>query len=391
MKRLFMKFKVCVVTTTRADYGPLYPIIKQMTKERLFDLQLVVSGTHLLEEFGTTKNEIISDGFKNITEVPIIQNANSAPCEILSRTIKQFDKTFKKLKPDIVVILGDRYEMVAVASVCLMLGIQLAHISGGDVTYGAIDDACRHAITKMANLHFAGSQVMKNRIIQMGENPEVVINAGEPGVENILNTKLMTLEEINKSLNFQLKEKKFALVTYHPETICEKKPIEQIKELIDFIKSHTEIDYIITKSNIDNGGDEINNYILDAIKDCKNVTFISSLGRVRYLSCVKHALVVIGNSSSGLTEVPYLLTPTINIGNRQQGRECESSVINCELEKTQLENAFQQAKKHSVVKPESLKNLYGDGNTSKIVVGKIKEYLGKENLSKKKIFYHIGE
>ena len=386
-----MKFKVCVVTTTRADYGPLFPIIKRISKESLFDLQLVVSGTHLLEEFGMTKNEIIGDGFTNIIEVPIIPSVSSLSCEIFAKTTEQFEETFNKLKPDMVIILGDRFEMVAVASVCLMLGIQLAHISGGDVTYGAIDDACRHAITKMANLHFAGSQIMKNRIIQMGENPEVVINAGEPGVENILNTKLMTLEEINRSLNFKLKEKMFALVTYHPETICDKNPKEQIKELIDFIKKHSEIDYIITKSNVDHGGEEINNYIQENVKDCKNIKFISSLGRVRYLSCVKHSLVVIGNSSSGLVEVPYLLTPTINIGNRQQGRESESSVINCELEQNQLENAFKQAKKNSVVKPESLKNIYGDGNTSKIVVKKIKEYLRKENLSKKKIFYHIGE
>ena len=386
-----MKFKVCVVTTTRADYGLLYPIIKQIIKDNSFDLQLVVSGTHLLKEFGMTKNEIISDGFNNIIEVPIISSANSSSCEIFAKTTEQFEKVFNKLRPDIVLILGDRFEMVAVASVCLMLGIQLAHIAGGDVTYGAIDDACRHAITKMSNLHFTGSRIMSQRVIQMGEDPDSVFNVGEPGVENILNTKLMSLDEVSKSLNFGLEEKKFAVVTYHPETICEKSPKEQIESLMQFINKHPEINYIITKSNIDNGGDEINQYIEKIVRDKKNIKFVSSLGRVRYLSSVKHALMVIGNSSSGLLEVPYLLTPTINIGNRQQGRECESSVINCDLKQKALEDAFNKIRSNPVVKVENLNYVYGDGNTSKIIVKEIKKYLERDNLSKKKIFHYIGE
>ena len=226
---------------------------------------------------------------------------------------------------------------------------------------------------------------MTQRVIQMGEESRTVFNVGEPGVENILNTNLMSLEEINKSLNFELKEKEFAVVTYHPETICDIPPREQIKILLDFIGKHPELNYIITKSNIDEGGDLINEYIEEWSKSKDNVKFVASLGRIRYLSCVKHALLVIGNSSSGLLEVPYLLTPTINIGNRQQGRECEASVITCKLEAHAIEEAFKLAKSKPCTKDE-LNFVYGTGDTSNSVVEQIIKSLKGKNVSKKKIF-----
>lgn len=385
-----MTKKVCVVSSTRADYGLLYPLIKRLSEDKDITLQLVVTGTHLKEEFGLTKNEIIEDGFTKFTEVPIIDKSNDSS-EIFANTITGFSCVFKELKPDLVVVLGDRFEILAVSSVTLLLGIPLAHISGGDVTFGAIDDACRHAITKMANLHFAGNSQMRGRIIQMGEDPQVAYDVGELGVENVLNEKLWSMDQINKSLKTDFKKGGYVVVTYHPETILDVSPLDQIKVVLDVILSHPEFDYIITKSNVDHGGDEINKYIESTVKGHKNIIFVASLGRVRYLSCVKNSAFVLGNSSSGLIEVPYLGVPTINIGNRQQGRSQEVTTINAELTTKSIEMAFKKAVSGEFRKNmANLSYVYGNGDTSVKIVAKIKEYLSG-NVTKKKIFYTEGE
>ena len=382
--------KVCVVTTTRADYGLLAPTIKKLAMDKEIDLTLLVGGTHLLNEFGMTKNEIIQDGFsKYIKEVPIIKNANDTPCQIFAQTITEFEKELSSINPDCVVILGDRFEILAVASACTLLNIPLVHISGGDVTMGAIDDACRHATTKMANLHFTGSQHMANRVIQMGENPDTVFNVGEPGIENILNTELLSFDELKQSLKWDSLEKgKYIVFTYHPETLNDEKPLKQIKNLIKFVKKHSEFQYIITKSNIDCGGQEINDYIKSSIKGCNNIIFVDSLGYKRYLSAVKYCALVMGNSSSGIVEVPYLSVPTINIGNRQQGREQAHSIVNTDLQANNLEKALQKCNDIEFRnKCKDIKYIYGDGNTSAKIVQILKQKLNSNNLQKKKEFF----
>ena len=382
--------KICVVTTTRADFGVLSPVIKQLHNDTNIDLKILVSGTHLMKNFGYTINEITSCGYKkNIIELPIGKFSSEA--DIFQKTFKIFNKKLRAIKPDCVIVLGDRYEILAVASVCLLLNIPVAHISGGDVTFGAIDDACRHSITKLSNIHFTGNEDMRKRVIQLGEQPNTVFNVGETGVENILKTQLMSFAEFRQSLNLHnLEEKKYCIVTYHPETLSNISPIDQIKWLLDFLKNNSEFHYIITKANIDCGGEQINQYIKQFVKECKNITFIDSLGFKRYLSGVKYCAMVIGNSSSGIIEVPYFEVPTINIGNRQEGRMQSNSILNCNLlDDKQLNSIFEIAKSKKFLEScKNCKKLYGDGNSSQIIVEKIKEFLDNKP-QKKKIFYDL--
>lgn len=385
-----MKKKVCIVTTTRADYGLLYPIIARLNKEKNINLTLLVSGTHLLASFGMTINEIVEDGYKSlINEVPIITDEDDSPCEILSKTVLNFERELSKINPDCVVVLGDRFEILGVASVCTLLNIPLVHISGGDITMGAIDDACRHAITKMANLHFVGNEKMAKRVVQMGEQPSTVFNVGEPGVENILHSKLQTFNEFKESIGWgDLKKSQYILFTYHPETLSNQSVLEQIKVLINFVKKHNEFQYIITKSNIDNGGQKINEYIKTAVKGYNNIKFIDSLGKKRYLSAVKYSMLVMGNSSSGIVEVPYLCVPTLNIGNRQQGREQGKSIVNSDLTEKNLALALKKCIDENFRKeckcPEF---IYGDGNTSSKIVQVLTDMLNNNKFSKKKEFF----
>lgn len=384
--------KVCVITTTRADFGLLSPVIKELITDKFFDVQILVSGTHLLEEYGYTKNEILDLGFKKyIKEIPVIEKSKNSSCEILANYIKKFEKELNEINPDAVLVLGDRFEIVGVASVCLLLNIPLIHISGGDVTFGAIDDACRHSITKMSDLHFTGNEYMRQRVIQMGENPQKVFNVGETGVENIIKTELMSFEEFKTSVGMKdLKQGKFCIVTYHPETLEKHSPKEQISWLLNQILNHPEFDYIITKSNIDDGGEEINKYINEKVKGYTNIKFIDSLGFKRYLSALKYGAMVIGNSSSGIIEAPYLNIPTINIGNRQEGRMQAKSIINVDLyDDLEFERAIKKACDKKFLKLcKYNENLYGDGNTSKEIVSKMKEFL-KLGLDKKKRFFDI--
>ena len=386
-----MKSKICVVTTTRAESGLLNNFIQRLCDDDFFDVTLLVSGTHLLKEFGYTISEIKKSNFNcKIVELPIIDMADKT-YQTMAKTVSVFGEHFHNNKYDCAVVLGDRFEILAVAEACLLESLPLCHLCGGDITFGAIDDACRHSITKMANLHFVGNEDMRKRVVQLGEQPELVFNVGEPGVDNILNTPLMSLEELKESLGFdRLAEKNFYVMTYHPETMSKVSPLEQIKTVMEVVLKHDEFNFIITKSNIDEGGTEINDYIKEKVKGKENIFFIDSLGFRRYLSALKYSKGVFGNSSSGILEAPYFCIPTINIGNRQEGRMQDTSIINAELSVESIEKAIAKSNDKKFLENNCVcHNLYGDGKTSEKMHKILKDFIVNKKLEKKKIFYDL--
>ena len=386
------KSKICVVTTTRAEFGLLCKFIRNLSNDEFFDVTLLVSGTHLVKDFGYTASEIYENDFGcKIIELPII-NLEDSTYQIMSKTINVFGEHFHNNKYDCVVVLGDRFEILGVSEACLLEDIPIVHISGGDITFGAIDDCCRHAITKMSNLHFTGNEDMRKRVIQLGEQPQFVFNVGEPGVDNILNTELMSLEELKESLGFEkLAEKNFYVMTYHPETMSKISPLDQIKAVMEVVLKHDEFKYIITKANIDEGGIEINDFIKESVKGKENIFFIDSLGFRRYLSALKYCKGVVGNSSSGIVEVPYFNIPTINIGNRQEGRMQDNSIINAEVSVESIEKALLKSNDKNFLENncKTCQKLYGDGNTGEKMHKILKDFIINNKLEKKKIFYDL--
>ena len=386
------KSKICIVTTTRAESGLLNKFIKLLCDDDFFDVNLIISGTHLVKDFGFTASEIYEHNFNcKIIELPII-DVKDKTYQIMAKTISAFGEHFHNYKYDCVVVLGDRFEILGVCEACLLENIPIVHISGGDITFGAIDDCCRHAITKMSNLHFTGNEDMRKRVIQLGEQPQFVFNVGEPGVDNILNTPLMSLEELKSSLGFKkLEESNFYVVTYHPETMSKISTLDQIKKVMEVILKHNEFNYIITKANIDEGGIEINEYIKSSVKEKENILFIDSLGFRRYLSALKYSKGVLGNSSSGIVEAPYFNIPTVNIGNRQEGRMQDRSIINAELSVESIEEALKKSndKKFLDSIHNNCQKLYGDGNSSEKMHAILKEFIKNKKLAKKKIFYDL--
>lgn len=392
MKKEAMKHKVMVVTGARADYGLLRELLFCLRKGAKCEPQLVVTGSHLSEDYGNTQDEIRRDGIEKYTsiELPLSDNSNMGMSKATGFAIGAFAECICSLKSDIMVLLGDRYEILAAAIAAHFMGIPIAHISGGDVTEGAIDDAIRHSITKMSTLHFAGCEQSRKRIIQMGEQPEFVFNVGEPGVENCLKLKLMSREALAKDLAFDGILKEFCIVTFHPITKDYKSAKEQLQDLISAMDEFSEMSYIITMANADAGGKEINEIWKSEGLNRDNWLVVSSLGVARYLAAVKYAKAVIGNSSSGIVEAPVMGTPTVNIGDRQAGRMEADSVISCEISKKEiiaaiqkgLSKDFQELAKH-------VKSPFGDGTTSGKIYELLLKYLERNDKSHRKHFYDI--
>ena len=361
------KYKVNVITSTRAEYGVLRNIIFKLRKEQNVDFSLVVTGCHLSEKFGNTQQEIINDGINDYIRIPIPMDDDSkegmAICAGITMT--KFAEYFNKNCPDIVIVLGDRFEILSVAATAHLMGIPIAHISGGDVTEGAVDDAIRHSITKMSSLHFPGCEQSRKRIIQMGEQPQSVFNVGEPGVENCLNLEKLSREELADNLNFDIVNHDFSVVTFHPVTMENNTGVDQVYELIHAMDRLEGMYYIITMANADAGGRAINDIWIEEGKKHKNWLVVTSLGVVRYLSAMKNAKMVIGNSSSGIIEAPSMRVPTINIGDRQKGRMMAESVISCNPEEYEIYKCFEKALSPQF--EEIIKNVdspFGDGTTS---------------------------
>lgn len=362
-----MKRKICVVTGTRAEYGLLSNLMRELQQANDFELQLVVTGMHLSSEFGLTFKQIEADGFTIDEKVEMLLSTDTATgvAKSIGLATIGFSDTLSRLQPDLLIILGDRFEMLAAAQTALVMQIPIAHIHGGECTFGAYDDAIRHSITKMATWHFTSTESHRKRVIQLGENPERVWNVGAIGIENILNLSLMTKEDLYANLQININQPMF-LITYHPETNLK---TNGIYELLEALNNYPNVNLVFTKANADNGGRKINKAIEEYVSKHENAKLFDSLGQLRYLSAVKYADVVVGNSSSGLVEVPYLNTPTVNCGDRQAGREKPSTVFDSLLITEAIYETIEKALKYKG----KYEKIYGDGQTTINIVKKIKK------------------
>ena len=384
-----MSRKICVVTGTRAEYGLLYWLMKEIESDCELELQLIVTGMHLSPEFGLTYKEIEKD-FKINKKIEMLLSSDTAIGISKSMALAQisFSEAYAELNPDILVLLGDRYEIFSAATSAMIGKIPIAHLHGGESTEGAFDEAIRHSITKMSHLHFTAADDYLRRVIQLGENPRFVFNVGGMGIENMLKLKLLNKKEFEKSINFKLNTKNI-LVTFHPVTFDNMTSQKQFQNILDVIDELEVTTIIFSKANSDTDGRIINlmidNYVRENVS--KSICF-TSLGQIRYLSALKFVDAMVGNSSSGLLEAPSFKIATINIGDRQKGRLEAKSVINTSLKKEDIGAAFKKIytqEFQDILK--DIKNPYENGSSSK----KIIKVLKKINLTKilKKKFYDL--
>ncbi|MCR6570684.1 UDP-N-acetylglucosamine 2-epimerase [Campylobacter insulaenigrae] len=336
-----MSRKICVISGTRAEWYLLRNLCDQIQQDKDLKLQLILTASHLSKDFGFTYKEIEKE-FKVDKKIDILlsNDNNISLCKSMALLELSLCETFAQLKPDIVVVLGDRYEMLAVASVCLVMQLPLAHICGGELTLGAIDDSIRHSITKMAHLHFVSTKEYKKRVLQLGEDEKRVFNVGSLGGELIKNMNFLDKKTLEDDLNIKFKENIY-LITYHPQTINKKSIKKEINALLNFLDTIENVSLIFTKANADENGFLINEMIQSY---CEKKSFkarlFDNLGSLRYLSLMKICEAVIGNSSSGICESPFLRVPCINIGDRQRGRMCANNIINCDI--SNLRQAFEK-------------------------------------------------
>ena len=385
-----MKKTISVLTATRAEYGLLKPILQKLNRVEEFDIRIAVTGMHLSEEHGMTYHEVEED-FIIDKKIEILSGSDSpaAVSNSMGVALTAFGEYFEKLQPDLLLVLGDRYETLSVCIAAMNARIPIAHLYGGETTEGAVDESIRHAITKMSYLHFTSTEEYRRRVIQLGEAPERVFNVGAIGIENILQVQLLSNVELETSIEFKL-DAPFAVVTFHPVTLEANQVEEQFYELVKAIDGHKEMKFIFTKANADAYGRSINRMIDNYVREQENAIGVASLGTVKYLSALKYCCMVIGNSSSGLIEAPSFHIPTINIGDRQKGRLQAQSVINCEPVEKDILAAIDKASSNSFQQLLStVINPYGDGNTSDKVVEAIKRYLQMDEINLKKKFYDI--
>ncbi|MGD1957818.1 MAG: UDP-N-acetylglucosamine 2-epimerase [Fulvivirga sp.] len=382
--------RIAIVTGSRAEFGLLYWIIKKINDDSDFELHLLVTGMHLSSEFGLTYTDIEESGFKVSKKIEILLSSDTSVgiSKSIGLGVISFSECYEQLSPDILLVLGDRFEIFAASIAAMVARIPIAHIHGGESTEGAIDESIRHSISKMSHLHFAATETYRQRIIQLGEDPERVFNVGSPALDNISNLKLLSKEEFEESLNFKL-AKVNALVTFHPITLEKKATQQHFNELLNSISGFPELSVIFTKPNADTEGRVIIKMIDDFVKSNpqKYCGFVS-LGQLRYLSALQYVDFVLGNSSSGLSEVPVFGIPTINIGDRQKGRIMPQSVINCEPLASSVTSAINRALDSKFLdKISNIQSPYGTGGSSE----KIVEILRNTDLNQllKKKFYDL--
>lgn len=386
-----MKKKICILTATRAEYGLLRPIIVKMMGLQVFDVRIVVTGAHLSHEFGLTYHEIEKDGINIDEKIEILLSADSSTAisKSMGLAMISFADYFAKLNPDLLLVLGDRYETLAVCCVAMNQRIPIAHLYGGETTEGAVDECIRHAISKLSYLHFTSTEEYRNRVIQLGEDPNRVFCVGAIGIENILNEKLLGKSELENILDFKL-DRPFAMVTYHPVTLEDDSSAEQFKSLLGVIEKRKDMKFVFSKANADANGRIINQLIDEYVKKHDNAVVIPSLGTIRYHTTLKYCAMVIGNSSSGLTEAPSFSIPTINIGDRQKGRLRADSVIDCDPIPNEIDDAITLALSDEFIKKaKSTINPYGNGHTSNHVCDTLIEYLQNGKINLKKKFYDL--
>ena len=371
-----MTRKICVITGTRAEYGLLRWVMQAIANDEALSLQVIVTGMHLSPEFGLTYRELENDGFKIDRKVEMLTSSDTPVgiAKSMGLGLIGFADALHDLKPDLIVVLGDRFEIFAAVSAALVARIPVAHLSGGETTEGAFDEAFRHSMTKMSHLHFVGAEEYRRRVIQLGESPGRVFLVGGLGVDAIKRTPLMEREALEASLDFRLGEKNL-LITFHPVTLESQSSAQQMGELLAALGQLEDTHLIFTMPNADNGSRELTRIVDDFVATHPNARAYASLGQLRYLSCMKLVDGVVGNSSSGLAEAPSLATGTVNIGDRQRGRLQAASVIQCQPTRQGIASAIERlySSKFQATLPQVC-NPYGSGGASDKVIATIKSY-----------------
>lgn len=385
-----IKKKIAVLTGTRAEYGLLRPLIREIRKN--FKVQILVTGMHLSPEFGMTVEEIEKDDIPITERIEILLSTDSTSgiAKSMGLAMISFADVFNRLKPDLLIVLGDRFEVLSIVSTAAVMKIPVAHLHGGELTEGAVDDSIRHAITKLSHLHFTSTDIYRDRVIQMGEDPNRVFNVGAIGLDNIKKINFLKKEELEKELGIRFK-KKIILITYHPVTLEEYSIEKQIDNLLNSLEQVNDCTLIFTKANADAEGRYINKRLSDWINDKKDAYLFDSLGVLKYLSVLKIADAIVGNSSSGIIEAPSLRTVTVNIGTRQKGRIKAESIIDVGYEKESIIEGIKRVQNDCKYKDKiNFFNPYGNGNTSNLILHILLEGNVWELLNNKK-FYDMGK
>ena len=384
-------YTIAVVTGTRAEYGLLRPVLRRLWGDADFHTQLLVTGAHLHSDYGMTVQEIEADGYEIAARLDILSQpvpqGRAATAQRTALALQLFTNWLGEHRPDVLLALGDRYEMLAAGQAAALLGIPVAHISGGDVTQGADDDWFRHCLTKMAKLHFPSCEAYRRRIIRMGENPGTVFNVGGLGDENIRSLPLLTASEAAQQLGLEIPET-YALVTLHPETASHVGPDALAAELLGALASFPQLFCLFTGANADAGGGAINDAVAYHCRNHSNAAQVTSLGVLRYLSLAKNAAVVVGNSSSGVVETPSLGVPALDIGDRQKGRISAENVLHCEANASAIVAALNTALSPEFrMKARNVNSPYNGGSTSRNIVYILKQFLCERKFDAPKTFY----
>lgn len=379
--------KICIVTGSRAEYGLLRPIIKLIDNSSKLTLQLVVTGMHLSKEYGFTLNEVLKDKFHINKRLETLMSSDTAVgiSKSVGLGIISFAEALEDLNPDLVLILGDRYEILSIAIASLLAQIPIAHISGGEVTQGAFDESIRHSITKMSSIHFVAAEEYKRRVIQLGEDKTKVFNVGGLGVDAIKKTNFLSIKALEEKINFKFKQKNL-LITFHPETLDKKSSLIQLENLLSALDKFDSTGLIFTMPNADSESKKIDERIKNFCLDRKNTIYIRSFGQEKYYSCLNIIDGLVGNSSSGICEAPTFNIGTVNIGERQKGRlRCES-IVDVDAETKNIEKAIE------LILSEEFKNQikdvinpYQNNNTAKNILNILTD-LNLSNITKKKFF-----
>ena len=388
---MMCKNRIVILTAARAEYGLLKALIVKLNNDPDIDMRLAVTGMHLSPEFGMTVREIEKDGISIDKKIEMLLSSDTAVglSKSMGLAMISFSEYFEEVKPDMLVVLGDRYETLAVCCAAMIARIPIIHLYGGEATEGLIDEAIRHSITKMSYIHFTSTEDYRRRIIQLGESPDRVFNVGAMGVENALNVDTMSIIELSDSIGFDLGNN-YAVGTFHPVTLENATAKNQTIELLRALERHNDIKFLFAKANADTDGRIINQLFENYAKEHDNFCLVDSLGTKRYLSALRHAQFVIGNSSSGLIEVPSFHIPTVNIGERQRGRIVGETIINCDPNEQSISEAINKAMdtlfREAIA---DVPNPYGDGHTSDKMIAVIKGFLVDNKIDIKKKFYDI--
>ncbi len=383
------KKRICVFTGGRAEYGILRPLLKEIKKSKDLELKLIVSGMHMSREFGLTYQVIEKDGFRCDEKIEVILSSDTpvAVSKSVGLGLISFSEAFDRIKPDLLLVLGDRFETFSAASAAMISRIPIAHIQGGEMTYGAIDDHFRHAVTKMSQIHFVTTDNYKKRVIQLGEHPKNVFNVGALNVDSMKKVKVLKKSEVEKKIGLSL-QKTTILVTFHPVTLEKENTEYYFKNILHALDHFNDCNIIFTKTNADTDGRIINSLIDEYTINHKNVSSFVSMGQELYVSTLKYIDLVLGNSSSGIIETPTFRVPTVNLGDREKGRIMAKNVINSEYSEAKIKKAILRGLSQSFkTKIKKMKSPYDNGETARKICKIIQKYKIPKNT--KKEFYNL--